>query len=160
MWLIVGQLPIKTGWWDPPHELRNFNRSNKHCQSSQLGSEMSPLLLNKNMIKRESRIGYPLDSNWGPRDWLPMVTATILSSAATEKSHNILTPIHKVLEQPRRRFASLKLCKCFQIPHSSTRVSSTFCRWYMLWFDTSYKGGKSFLPILKLLGLTCVICCN
>ena len=121
---------------------------------------MSPLLLNKNMIKRESRIGYPRDSNWGPRDWLPMVTATILSSAATEKSHNILTPIHKVLEQPRRRFASLKLCKCFQIPHSSTRVSSTFCRWHMLWFDTSYKGGKSFLPILKLLGLTCVICCN
>ena len=27
----------------------------------------------------------------------------------------------------------------------------------MFCFDTSYKGGKYFLPILKLLGLTCAI---
>ena len=64
------------------------------------------------------------------------------------------------MEQPWRHFTSLKLCKCSQIPHPSTRVSSTFCRWHMLRFDTSYTGGKPFLPILKLLGLTCVICCN
>ena len=30
----------------------------------------------------------------------------------------------------------------------------------VLRFDTSYKGGKRFLPMLKLLVLTCVICCN
>ena len=47
-----------------------------------------------------------------------------------------------------------------QIPHRSTRVSSTFCRWHMLRFDASYKEGKPFLPVLKLLVLTCVICCD
>ena len=61
---------------------------------------MPPLLLNINLIKRESRIGHWRESNWGPLDWLPLVTTTILSSAATEGSHNILTTIHKVLEQP------------------------------------------------------------
>ena len=61
---------------------------------------MPPLLLNINMIKQELRIGHPWESNWGPPDWLSMVTTTILSSAATEKSHNILIPTHKVLEQP------------------------------------------------------------
>ena len=35
------------------------------------------------------------------------------------------TPIHKVLEQPWRHFTSLKLCKCYQIPHPSVRVTST-----------------------------------
>ena len=40
------------------------------------------------MIKQESRIKREL--NWGPPDWLLLVTTTILSSAATEKSHNIL----------------------------------------------------------------------
>ena len=69
-------------------------------------------------------------------------------------------PIHKVLEQPWRHFTSLKRWKCFQIPHLSTRVSSTFCRWHTLRSDTSYKGRKPFLPILKLLSFTCVICCN
>ena len=160
MWLIVGHLPLKAGWWDAPHALRDFNRSNNHCQSPQLGSQMPPLPLNINMIKRESRIVYPRKLNWDPPDWLPMVTTTIISSTATEKSHNISIPIHKVLEQPWRHFVSLKQWKCFQIPNPSTRVSSTFCRWHMLWFDTGYKGGKSFLPILKLLGLTWVICCN
>ena len=60
---------------------------------------MPSLLLNMNMIKREWRIGHPRESKWGPPDWLPMVTTTILSSAATEKSHKILMPI-QVLEQP------------------------------------------------------------
>ena len=36
----------------------------------------------------------------GSSDWLPMITTTILSSSATEKTHNILRLIHKVLEQP------------------------------------------------------------
>ena len=69
-------------------------------------------------------------------------------------------PIHNVLGKPGSYFTFLKLCKCSQIPHSSTRVLSTFCGWYILKFDTSYKGEKPFLPALKLLGLTCVICCN
>ena len=71
---------------------------------------MPPLLL-VNMIKRESRIGHSRKSNWGPTDWLPMVTTTIPSSAATEKSFRevkyrqgcsktLWMGIHKVLEQP------------------------------------------------------------
>ena len=46
------------------------------------------------------------------------------------------------------------------LPCPSLRVSSTFCRWHMSRFDTSYKGGKPFLPVLKVLVLTCVICCD
>ena len=41
MWLIFGQLPIKAGWWDAPPALWDFNRSNNHCQSPQLGSQIS-----------------------------------------------------------------------------------------------------------------------
>ena len=52
---------------------------------------MHSLLLNINIVKQEeSRIGHQRKSNWGPPDWLPLVTTTILSSAATERSHNIL----------------------------------------------------------------------
>ena len=29
MWLSIGQLPIKAGWWDAPLPLRDFSRSNK-----------------------------------------------------------------------------------------------------------------------------------
>ena len=105
------------------------------------------------------------------KNWPPTGTE-LESSRLVTNGHNHYTQlllrkviifyirIHKVLEQPWRHFTSLKLCKCSQIPHPSTRVSSTFCRWHMLRFDTSYKGGKPFLPILKLLGLTCVICCH
>ena len=121
---------------------------------------MPPLLLNINMIKQETGIGHWRELNWDSSGWLPLVTTTILSSAATENSHNILIAIHKFLEQPWRHFTSLELCKCSQFPGPWTRVSSTFCRWHMLKFETSYKGGKSFLPILKLLSLACVICCN
>ena len=49
---------------------------------------MPPLLLNINMIKQESRIGHAQELNWGPPDWLPMVTP--LHSAANEKCHNVL----------------------------------------------------------------------
>ena len=56
-------------------------------------------------------------------------------------------PIYKVLEQPWRQFTSLKLDKCSPIPHASIKVASTSCR-------------KPFLPILELLSLTCVFCCN
>ena len=31
MWLIVGQTPIKVGWWDASLALWDFSRSNKHC---------------------------------------------------------------------------------------------------------------------------------
>ena len=31
MWLIVGQMPIKAGWWDASLALWDFSRSNKHC---------------------------------------------------------------------------------------------------------------------------------
>ena len=33
MWLIVGQLPIKAGWWDDPLPLLDFSRSNKQWKS-------------------------------------------------------------------------------------------------------------------------------
>ena len=80
VWLIVGQLPIKAGWWDAPPALRDFNRRNKRRQSSQVGSEISG-----------SHCYYhPREQSWGLPDWLPMVTTTILSSDATETSHNIL----------------------------------------------------------------------
>ena len=32
---MVGQLPMKGGWWDAPPALWDYNRSNKHCQSPQ-----------------------------------------------------------------------------------------------------------------------------
>ena len=31
MWIIVGQVPIKAGWWDASLALLIFRRSNKHC---------------------------------------------------------------------------------------------------------------------------------
>ena len=69
-------------------------------------------------------------------------------------------PIHKASEQPWRHVTSLKLCKCSQISHPSPKVALTSCRWHMLRFDTGLEGGKPFLPVSKLLGLTYVICCN
>ena len=135
----------------------DFNRSNKHC------SQESATRTTNASTATEHKFDKTRIENWLPTgsvlgsSRLVTNTTTILSSAATEKSHNISIPIHKILEQPWRHFASLKLWKCFQIPHPSTRASSTFWRWHMFCFDTSYKGGKYFLPILKLLGLTCVI---
>ena len=51
---------------------------------------MPQLLLNTNMIKQESKISHSQESNWGSPDWQRKVTTTTLSSAITEKSHNIL----------------------------------------------------------------------
>ena len=51
---------------------------------------MPPVLLNINMVKQELRIGHQRELNWGPPDLLPMVASTALSSAATEKSYDIL----------------------------------------------------------------------
>ena len=31
MWLIVGQMPIKAGWWDSSLAIWDFSQSNKHC---------------------------------------------------------------------------------------------------------------------------------
>ena len=47
--------------WSPPLRSQNF---------------MHPLILNTNLIKSESNIGYPWDSNWGPPDWKPAITTT------------------------------------------------------------------------------------
>ena len=33
VWLIIGQLPIKSGWWNAPLALQDFSRSNKHEDS-------------------------------------------------------------------------------------------------------------------------------
>ena len=33
VWLIVGQLPIKAGWWNASLALRDFSQSNKHEDS-------------------------------------------------------------------------------------------------------------------------------
>ena len=121
---------------------------------------MTPLLLNINMIKRESRIGHPLESNWvlqiGYQWSQPLYYLQLLQP----KVIIFYIHIHNVLEQPRSYFTSLKLCKYCQISHPSTRVSSTCCRWHIFRFDTGYKGGNPFLLILKPPGLTCVICCN
>ena len=81
------------------------------------------------------------------KNWPPTGTE-LESSRLVTNGHNHYTqlllrkvifciPIHQVFEQPWRHFTSLKLCKCSQIPHPSTRVSSTFCRWHMLSFDAS-----------------------
>ena len=67
---------------------------------------------------------------------------------------------HKALEQPRRCFTSLKLCKCSQIPHPSPRAAPTPRKSRMLRLDTSWEGGRPFPPISKLLGLTRVVRCN
>ena len=36
VWLIVGQLPIKAGWWNASLALRDFSRSNKHEDSHRI----------------------------------------------------------------------------------------------------------------------------
>ena len=160
MWLIVGQLPIKAGWWDASPALRDFNQSNKLCQSPQLGSQISwPHCYWTKIWKARIENWPPFGKRTGVLhigyQWSqPLYCLQLL----LRKVITFYIPIHKVLEQSWRHFASLKLCKCSQIPHPSTRVSSTFCRWHLLRFDTSYKEGKSFLLILKLVGLTCVIC--
>ena len=42
VWLIVGQLPIKAGWWNAPLALRDFSRRNKH-EDSQKKSPWFPV---------------------------------------------------------------------------------------------------------------------
>ena len=90
---------------------------------------MSPLILNTNFIKRETKIGYPQGSNSGPPLWLYAVIivdwepaqesprSCKCSSTNNEASLEFYIPIHKVLEQPCWHFTSLKLHKCSQIPH-------------------------------------------
>ena len=159
MWLIVGHLPLKTVWWDAPPAPRDFNRSNKHCQST---NSCPPLLLKINMIKQES---IELATN-GNQDGVPQIgykwsqPLYYLQLLLLRRVIMFYISVHKVLEQPWRHFTSLKLWKCSQIPHPSIRVASTSRRWHMLRFDTGWEGGKTFRPISKLPGLTCVICCN
>ena len=148
MRLIFGQLPTKAGWWDAPPALLDFHQSNKHCQSPQLGSQIScPWTATATEHKYDkTRI-----ENWPPRR-IKRGSPRLITNGYSHYYLQLLLrkviifyiPIHKVLEQPWRHFTSLKLCKCSQIPHPSTRVSSTFCRWHMLRFDTSYKGGNLF----------------
>ena len=33
MWLIIGQMPIKAGWWDTSLALWDFSQNNEHCFS-------------------------------------------------------------------------------------------------------------------------------
>ena len=70
------------------------------------------------------------------------------------------TPIHKVLKQLKRHFTSLKLCKCSQIPRPSSTFIINLLQMAHVKVCASCKRGKPFLPILKLLGSTCVICCH
>ena len=53
------------------------------------------------------------------------ISETVYSGGESKKNY---IPIHKVLEQPWRHFTSLKLCKCFQVPHPSPRVTATSSR--------------------------------
>ena len=41
VWLIVGQLPIKAGWWNASLALRDFSRSNKHEDSHRIPTLIS-----------------------------------------------------------------------------------------------------------------------
>ena len=36
VWLLVGQLPIKAGWWDAPLAIREFIRRNMHDHSTKI----------------------------------------------------------------------------------------------------------------------------
>ena len=96
------------------------NPSNNHCQSPQLGSQISS----------PSAIEHKYDKRW-IKNW-PSPGIELSSSRLITNGHNHYTqmllgkvitfyiPIHNVLEQPCRNFTSLKLCKCSQIPHPST----------------------------------------
>ena len=53
------------------------------------------------------------------------ISKTVYNGGESKKNY---IPIHKVLEQPWRHFTSLKLCKCFQVPHPSPRVTATSSR--------------------------------
>ena len=111
-----------------PQQLSNQDR---YCRSPpiRLQNFMSPLILNTNFIKRETKIGYPQGSNSGPPLWLYAVIivdwepaqesprSCKCSSTNNEASLEFYIPIHKVLEQPCWHFTSLKLHKCSQIPH-------------------------------------------
>ena len=153
MWLI-GNCPLKVdGGMVPPHSgILESSTKTTNC--------MPPLLLNINTIKRESRTGHPWNQTGVLKIGCQWSQPLYCLQLLLRKVKIFYIPIHKVLEQSWRHFASLKLCKYSQISHPSTRAASTSCRWHMLRFDTSYKEGKHFFPILQLLGLICVICCN
>ena len=83
---------------------------------------MTAVILNTNFIKRESKIGQPQVSNGDLPDWEPtVITTTPCSTYNMKGSHE---PVFKVLEQSRKPFTSLKLCKCSKNPHSAFRVAS------------------------------------
>ena len=51
---------------------------------------MPPLILSPNLIKRESKIGYPLNSIWDRLDLEPAVITTTLCSTANGESLKVL----------------------------------------------------------------------
>ena len=90
---------------------------------------MTPLILNTNFIKRESKIGYPQVSNWNPPDWEPTYshndyTLFNLQCDVWGVLNFYYISTFEVLEQSQRNSTSLKLCKCSQNPHPASRVAS------------------------------------
>ena len=63
----------------------------------------------------------------------------------------------KAKETPSPHEVRLALLDTNPVYQSLGEIPHKTCRWHMLRFDTGRKGGIPFLPITKLLGLTCVI---
>ena len=134
--------------------LRDFSRSNKHCQSPQSwGSQISYphccltlIWQNKNRELATHgnqagalKIGYQCSQ---PLYYLQLLLWRVII---------LYIPIHKVLEQPWRHFTSLKLCKYSQILQPLPRLTSTSVRWHILKFDTGW-GEKPFSSNIKTSG--------
>ena len=51
---------------------------------------MLPLILNTNLLKRKSKIGYPKDKIWDRLDWEPAVTTATSCSSSNEKIVQVL----------------------------------------------------------------------
>ena len=84
--------------------------------------DYAPLILNTNLIKPGSKIGYPYDSIWDCLDWEPIVIITTLCTTANEES--LIYPSIKSWINPGQHFTSLRLCKYSQILHLSPSINS------------------------------------
>ena len=54
---------------------------------------MPPLILNTNLIKQESKVGYPQDSIWDRIDWKLAVITTTLCSTGNGESLKVLNTL-------------------------------------------------------------------
>ena len=59
VWLIVGQLPKKSGWWDAPLGLRDYSQSNKHY-----GNVMSDAVVMRRVVRSQHIKVFQPDFSW------------------------------------------------------------------------------------------------